>query len=315
MEELQSEEKIEETEKERKWCVYIHTNKHNNKAYIGVAKGNPKRRWGKDGNRYLLKNKDGTYIHPAFARALNKYKDWNNDWEHIVFKNDLSEREAKHIEMILIALFKTNVCKYGFRYGYNCTDGGDGSSGKPCSEETRRKISESERGKIVSDKTRKKLSESLKGKYTGENHPLWGTKQSEENKQKNREGHMGKKASEETKKKMSQTHKKRLSDPRNHPNYGKHLSETHKQNISKANKGKIISDKHRQLLSESHSIAVVQLTKNDEFICEYPSIKIAEQYTHVPHHINECCRGKRETCGGFRWMYKEDYEKLITQND
>ena len=309
MENLQNKEITEETKEELNWCVYIHTCKINNKAYIGIAKGNPKRRWGKNGCRYLLKNKDGTYIHPALAQALNKYKDWNNDWEHIIFKDGLSESKAKYIEKILIALFKTNVCKYGFKYGYNCTDGGDGLSGKPCSEETKRKISESERGKLVSDETKQKLSTSLKGKYTGEAHPLWGVKISEESKKKNRDAHLGKKASEETKKKMSSTHKQRLADPKNHPNYGKHLSETHRKNIGKANKGRRISDKHKEILSEFRSIAVVQLTKDGQFICDYPSIKAAEQITGVPHHINECCRGKRKTCGGFIWMYKKEYEQ------
>ena len=31
--------------------------------------------------------------------------------------------------------------------------------------------------------------------------------------------------------------------------------------------------------------------------------------------ICACCRGRQKTAGGFRWMYKEDYDELTKQND
>ena len=83
-----------------KWCVYIHRNKINNKAYIGYTKNNPQKRWGKNSYGYQFQR--------AFARAIKKYPDWDNDWEHIIFMDNLSEEEAKRIEILMIALFKTN---------------------------------------------------------------------------------------------------------------------------------------------------------------------------------------------------------------
>lgn len=136
--------------KQKTWTVYIHVNKFNNKKYIGITSQSVKIRWGKNGSEYLETYQNGSYKHPIFARALKKYKDWDNDWEHIIYEEDLSEEQAKSIEKSLIALYKTNVCRYGNQYGYNCTDGGDGALGYKHSEETRDKMSKLQKGRRLS---------------------------------------------------------------------------------------------------------------------------------------------------------------------
>lgn len=319
MEELQKEEIVEETE-EKKWCVYMHTNKINNKVYVGITNQNPENRWGSNGCRYNLKTQ------PAIAGAIKKYG-WDN-FEHIIFAEDLSEEDAKNMEIELIALYKSNCSRYNNpSYGYNMTDGGDGSAGRewteesrnklsktrtghPTSEETKIKISKANKGRKFSEEVRKKFSESHIGVMTGEKHPNYGKPRSAETKEKLRKAALGRKMSEETKRKIGEASKnrvwteesrKKISEAlkgkytgENSPNYGRRLSEEQKSNLSKLK-----------------SIPVVQLTNNGEFIAEYPSIKVAEQTTGVSHHVNECCRGTRETCGGFRWMYKEEYEKQL----
>ena len=106
------------------WYVYMHVNKINNKKYIGITcKQTPQKRWGNNGYYYLRKDKNGTYKHPLFANAINKYG-WDN-FEHSILYSELSEQEAKQKEIELIAYYHTYIgdpecC------GYNMTLGGDG---------------------------------------------------------------------------------------------------------------------------------------------------------------------------------------------
>ena len=142
MEEIKTEEK--------KWCVYIHTNKINNKAYIGITSRRLSERWGNNGRGYRKEQ-------PIFHRAIKKYG-WDN-FEHVIWADELSEEEAKHIEVLLIALFKTNCKRYNRpSYGYNSTDGGEGWLGGHHSEETKEIMRDQKMGHIVSEETRHKRS-------------------------------------------------------------------------------------------------------------------------------------------------------------
>ena len=314
---------LEEFNNEERWCVYIHTNKINNKAYIGITKRNPEDRWGSNGCRY---NIDGQ---PAFAGAIKKYG-WDN-FEHIIFINNIDEDKAKYIERLLISLYKTNCTRWNNpSYGYNMTDGGDGSAGRawsdeskeklskslighPTSEETKRKISKANTGRTYSPEALRRMSESHIGIQAGENHPRYGKHISEETREKLRRSRTGKKTSEETKKKQSESQKKRLEKPENHPNYGKHLSEEHRRHIGESNKGKTISDETKKAISEAQSVSVVQLSKNGEFIMQYSSMLKAQEATGIDRRqIGKCCRHEkgRKTAGGFKWMYAEEYYKM-----
>ena len=105
------------------WCVYIHTNKINNKIYIGITCKSPKDRW-RSGANY----KHNVY----FNNAIMKYG-WEN-FEHIIFTNNLSKSDAHKIERSLIALWKSNKRQFG----YNLSTGGESShSGCKHSLETR----------------------------------------------------------------------------------------------------------------------------------------------------------------------------------
>lgn len=257
---------MEETN-DKKWCVYIHINMINNKVYIGQTCQNPKERW-RDGLGYKRQ--------PAMSRAIQKYG-WEN-FLHIILQDNLTEFEAKEKEKELIQYFYSN----NKDYGYNLTDGGEGSAGHITSEEAKYRISQTLKH-IYEDK---------------ENHPMFGKTHSEQSKQKIREKQK-QRWTNEMRKELSEKQKERFANPENTPWYGKHLS-----------------DETKRKLSIMKRVPVVQLDKNNNLIFEYDGIKEASKQTGFQEaSIGRCCRGKQKTASGFKWMYKEDYDKLTQQND
>lgn len=150
-----------------KYCVYCHTNKINQKKYIGITSQKPENRW---------RNGKGYVNNEYFWRAINKYG-WHN-FSHEILYTNLSKEKAENIEIKLIAEYKSD----DNQYGYNIEHGGNSTGkfseetkqkiskalkGHPCSEETRKKIGDVHRGKTISEEQRKKISESQKGnKYS-----------------------------------------------------------------------------------------------------------------------------------------------------
>jgi hypothetical protein len=58
---------------------------------------------------------------------------------------------------------------------------------------------------------------------------------------------------------------------------------------------------------------IIQLTIEGDFIKEW--IGAQDVYINLGiKGITACCKGKVKSCGGFKWMYKEDYEKLLNKN-
>ncbi len=167
------------------YTVYCHTNKINGKKYFGITDKKPERRWGHNGCRYLKKTY-GVFNHPAFANAIIKYG-WDS-FEHEILYEGLTLEEASQKEMELIAQYKTNVVRYGKKYGYNMTDGGEGcTGGKHYSGKDHPMY-----GKHQSEEARKKMSEHWKEFYsdpanhthTGENATFYGHHHTEESKKK-----------------------------------------------------------------------------------------------------------------------------------
>lgn len=295
----------------------MHVNKANNKKYIGITK-DINSRWQNKGSKYLGKNKDGSYRHPAFAYALKKYADWDNDWSHEIILSNLSYEEALKKEIELIALYKTNCNRYkNPTYGYNLTDGGEGNSGRPISEITRQKIREAHLGMKASEETRRKQSEVRKGR-----------KMSESAKQKIREAksgennpNYGKHLSEETKKKLSEA----LSGEKN-PMYGKKRPQEIIDKMVNGAKQKWEDPEFRASMSAACSERtkgkknpkahpIVQLTLDYIFVKSWDYIGEAAKYFNVSEaSIRACCSGKQKTSCEFKWMYKEDYEEWIKSN-
>ena len=252
----------------KKWCVYMHVNKINDKKYIGITSRDVEQRW-RNGCGYC---KD----QPVFWNAIKKYG-WDN-FKHEIIARDLSEYDAKQLEIHLIDKYKTNCRKYkNPEYGYNMTDGGDGTTGRLHTEETKEKIRNAAIGRKASEETKLMFSKTRQG----ENNSFYG-----------------KHHTEETKKILSDKHKEYLSNPENHGMYGKHHSEESKRKNMEA-----------QLKKE-----VVQLNKNGEFVAEFISINEASRCTGIPHlNISRCCRHipHHNTAGGYFWLFKSEYDELL----
>ena len=92
-------------EKKELWCVYCHTNKTNNKKYIGITSYKPEHRWGKEGNGY--KNQ-------FFYDAIKKYG-WDN-FEHEILFDNLIKEQAEEKEIELISKYNTLIGKMGYNY-------------------------------------------------------------------------------------------------------------------------------------------------------------------------------------------------------
>lgn len=121
-----------------RWCVYAHVSP-SGKRYIGITCQKPSERW---------KNGKGYIESPYFYKAIQKYG-WNN-FSHTILKDNLTEQEAKQMEIALIAEFdSTNRNK-----GYNISKGGDGVSGV-----RRYGVENSFYGKHHSDETKRLLSD------------------------------------------------------------------------------------------------------------------------------------------------------------
>lgn len=95
---------------ENSYCIYKHTNKINNKVYIGITKQDIRKRWGKNGQGYSKCT--------LFFNAIKKYG-WDQ-FEHEILEVGLSKTEACLKEKQLIKQYQSNNPKYG----YNIESGG-----------------------------------------------------------------------------------------------------------------------------------------------------------------------------------------------
>jgi hypothetical protein len=139
---------------------------------------------------YLREDKTPYYIGKGQTRRAYQQKGKPcrvpKDKIRIIFlKQNLTEAEAFKHEIYMIAVFGRKDIGTGILR--NKSDGGQGTSGKIVSEETRKKLREINLGKKYSEETKAKLRK-IKG---GRNHPLYGKKHSEKTKKLISESRIG----------------------------------------------------------------------------------------------------------------------------
>lgn len=140
---------------DKKYTVYMHTNKINGKKYIGMTGQNPIVRWA-NGHGYRGQSR--------FEAAIMEFG-WRN-FKHEILYTGLTKTEAEKLEVELIEKYQTTDS----RYGYN-TDSG-GVSSITFGEEHKKHLRESFKGRVITEETRRKISE----KNSGKNNPMYGKK-------------------------------------------------------------------------------------------------------------------------------------------
>lgn len=275
------------------YSVYKHTFP-NEKVYIGITSMKPEKRWnyghGYDRNQPLMKN------------AIQKYG-WDNIFHEILF-DGLTKEEAEQKEIELIEFYNSSNRKFG----YNVQLGGN-SNGK-LSEETKRKIGDSNKGE-------KSYWYNHEGYWNGKHH------------------------SEETKEKI-----KEFMNSNRNPNYGKQCSEEIKRKISESQilkRGKPVrcieteivyrslKDANRQTSIDRKSIGLCcngkqktaggchweYIENNDEIIgipvrcietgVVYNSINQASKNSGIYRSgISGACNKTQKTAGGYHWEFVKD---------
>lgn len=288
----------------------MHRNIINEKRYIGITGRSVEQRWC---------NGNGYYGNTHFYSAIKKYG-WDN-FEHIILFSHLSEEEACALERKYIEQYKTADPDYG----YNIALGGNGVG--RCSEETKRKISESHKGMTYSDETKRKISESR----IGEKNWRYGKSLSDETKKKISEANRGKKLSEEACKKIGFAHSIKThqydkdgiyiqsfnsaheaerclsidADCIQHCCTGKHkTSGGYIWRYDDCNHKEFVNLSNEEVLTTRRFHSVNQYDTDDNLINTYESVNDAERKTgYGRHYIMDACKGKRETYKGYKWKF------------
>lgn len=166
------------------YIVYKHTNRIDNKIYIGITSLTLEKRW-----------HSGYYNNPHFQSAIRKYGAEN--FSHEILAENLSKEQAEKLEMEYIKKYDSTNQKIG----YNIELGGC-SRGKH-SEQTKVKISMAQKGRKMPEEQKAKLRKPKNVKYTEEelkrrseimkgNKRTLGRKHTSEELKKISEGNMGK---------------------------------------------------------------------------------------------------------------------------
>ena len=261
------------------YCVYVHTNKVNGKKYVGqtVHGDNINKRW---------LNGLGYKTCTAFDRAIQKYG--RDSFEHEIVASNLTKEEANNFEIILIDKLNTNNSKFG----YNISKGGCDTSYAHTLE-----------SKLKQSNAMKKLcldkDHIQKMRDSAEKTPVCQFSEDGE--------FIASYAS--TKEAERQTGV--LSGGISNCAIGKVPSSKGFIWVFPEDIDNIKNRVEEYKSKKVHIETIIQLTSDFKFIKEWSSIAQAGRELSINYkNIHSVCNHKRNKAGGFRWMYKSDYENI-----
>lgn len=277
---------------ENNYCVYMHTNKINNKKYIGLT-NNISRRWSRNGSEYRRQR---------FYYAIQKYG-WDN-FEHEILFDNLSKEEACKKEIEMITFYKTTNKKYG----YNISSGGEDGHNDLWNDKEYRELQIKERKERWNNKEfRKHHSESMK---IAMNKSDYKDKQAEITKNRWESGN------------FDEVHCKTVICLETGEIYKSITDASKLTNICRGdigkcclNQQKTASGYHWQYYSDElklkenrkHLIDEIGSGHNKKIICVetgkiYNSIKEASKDIEIDNSsIGKAIKGSQETAGGYHW--------------
>lgn len=289
-------EQNENETKNNTWSVYIHVNKINNKKYVGITSRQPEIRWRKNGEGYKSS--------PYFYNAIKKYG-WDN-FDHVILFTELDELSAKNKEKELIKYH----CTKDREFGYNCTDGGDGSCGRKLTDDQIEKIRLKLNGKRHSEEWKENMRKIMTGRTFSEEWKL--------NISKSHTGELNPSA----RKIVLLDNFHNLIKTYNCIKYAAEELELHISHIQDvcekkySNTGGYIFMYYDEYEQEKENLIgkeihikpyrreIEQSSFDDQFIRRYESIREAERVTGLSRYsISRALNGKQKTCGEFKWSY------------
>jgi hypothetical protein len=259
--------------------IYKIINLKNNKVYIGQSEKLNNREW----NHFYWLNR-GEHHNEHLQKSYNKYGKDNFIFEVIEETEDLDNRELYWINENGGINSKLN---------YNMKN--------PLSMQW-------------SNYVRVKQSKNM----LGENNPNFGNKWSEEKKKTQSNKRKGVTLEEKIGVEKAKLAKERMSKSQE----GRKHSETTINKIRQANVGQnnpAYGNGDRQKgknnpmwgKESSKRIPIVKLDLENNFLKDYPFLIDVKKDGFNFGNVGSVCKGKLKTSGGFKWMYKEDYLKLI----
>lgn len=254
-------------------CIYLWTNKVNNKKYVGQTQNMGMR---------FKKYKQGDF-NPYMKKAINKYG--LNNFEITILEQNIDLNLLDEKEQYWMDYYKS----YNKDYGYNL-----------CRQAS------STREVVRSEETRNKMSKAAIERFSLSGGTWKGRKHSEETKKE-----MSKIASQlhsnypekwENRRKFSEKEKEDTS------NFFKEYWNTHEHSF----KGKKHTDITKQKMSElakgqprnRRKRKVSCYSMEDKYICTYDSISQAAQTIGHPNgvsSISSCIKGRKKSMYGYKW--------------